>query len=385
MKTIDIHLCENNNSGSPSGRVSMIDFLVDDEIVLHLEAIDLEAGEPVYTSSVAGGATIQMYGNSIKTDARDLWAGNKLWNKYTASVGYALGFVNLLSDSKKFTVASGDTTLYKAFYSHIQIIASDFGIDEDVEPLLLNPNQTELDFVPAPVMKPVRISPLSKPLGTRFFPEPSYICDYCTETIPADKSYVVAKLDKDINGTPVNYEASKICPDCVKKTKIYCIEKDCWNEHARDMYCQRHFDEYFIFCVKCKSNVHITTNCRYKNCPQGNNHDCIAYLQKFEDRIENRYHISNEIKDNFVTIYDSHKMHADYRVCPIWLNDAKEETNSSGYDFNRAPDYWNIDIISIKEHFEAADKEWEAAGFPKQEPYESKPYEDPNIPKIIYE
>lgn len=386
MKTIDILLCENDEQGRPSGRLHRIDFMMDDEIILQLEAKDLEKGEPVHTSSVAGGATIQMYGFSIKTDARSSLAGNMLWNSYTAQVGYALGFLNLIKDKGNFTATEGNTQLYNAFNAaYLSIIADDFGIDEDVEPLLLNPAQTEISFNPPavpPIMRPV-ISP--RPPFPRISPLgeiPYYTCNYCHKEVSRETPSVLGKLDKDINGIPVNGIYNRVCADCQQKTTVYCIQQDCWKPHYKREYCEEHYNECFFFCKKCSSEVFIAaSNCLYNNCLQGHNEGILEYLKKYEDLIRNEYRIGEKIKDKFSEFYCFHVIGHSYSITPIWIDATGNHNNKC--DDQREPDYWQVVIIAKKNALEQADIAFAAAGYPKQTPISSEPYEDPTIPKII--
>lgn len=135
-QTINIILAENDDYGDPSGKVHRIDFEIDDEIALSIEPANFMDGEPIFTTDIGG---ITMYGCTCKTEAREYWTGNRMNNQYPTPAGYAIGFINMLSKSKKFIVSEGWSTLYYKFKKGEEITAADFDLDPSIQPQLLIP------------------------------------------------------------------------------------------------------------------------------------------------------------------------------------------------------------------------------------------------------
>lgn len=61
---------------------------------------------------------------------------------------YALGFINLLIQSKRFSASEGWTTLCEKFERGEEITAKDFEMDESIKANILNSRQAILELNP---------------------------------------------------------------------------------------------------------------------------------------------------------------------------------------------------------------------------------------------
>lgn len=138
---ITIALCENNHQGRACGLVTGIDFIYQDEVCLSFEAIDITKGEICITQP---GGGIYYKKNHYPTGYRKDWAGNMLWNEYTASLQVGLNLLNAVITDRCFRVTQGWANLFEKT-KYPPVTAADFGIPEDEAPELFNnPSQLNL-------------------------------------------------------------------------------------------------------------------------------------------------------------------------------------------------------------------------------------------------
>lgn len=141
---ITISICENSCHGRRSGKAHHI--TVDSysgEPCLNLDARDLFGGIKCFTDSLR---VLEIHDNRFKfTDYTD-WVGNMSWNSYYFPPDYALGLINTLLRSKQWDISEGWTDLIEKYERGELITGLDLELDEDYQPMALNPNQYDIPF-----------------------------------------------------------------------------------------------------------------------------------------------------------------------------------------------------------------------------------------------
>lgn len=142
MQSIFVNICENNDQGNRSGKVTHFWFAFEDgEMFLNLECKFFE-GVEITTEGIR--SKIIMYGHEINALSILEWAGNMMWNEYKLSASSALGFINLLMHKKDFTLAEAWSAIAKKWDEGIEITAADIELPEDIVAEIHNPHQLEL-------------------------------------------------------------------------------------------------------------------------------------------------------------------------------------------------------------------------------------------------
>lgn len=139
--TISVDVAENDEQGHPCGRATNITFSLGKELFISLET-HLE-GE----SFQANDRIIMIYQNRVKHMGMASWAGNMMWNQYDMPVDYGLGLLMLLQRSKQWQVHDGWTTIYDRWNSGELVTGADLDLDEDIQPLVVIPNQLGIPFM----------------------------------------------------------------------------------------------------------------------------------------------------------------------------------------------------------------------------------------------
>ncbi len=139
---IEIMLCENDNNGNVTGFVAAIDFYYLEESFARLETADLFKSEPCFTN----WRVIDMYNTRTKYHDRREMVGNVFWNSYRTPLSYSLGFINMLSASKKWHCTEGYSSIYEKFNSGQPISSLDLDIEEEIEPRIIDLNQMVLPY-----------------------------------------------------------------------------------------------------------------------------------------------------------------------------------------------------------------------------------------------
>lgn len=141
---ITISICENNNQGRRSGKAHHISIdSYSGESCLNLDAKDLFGGVRCFTDS---GRIVEIHDNRFKFTHFTDWVGNISWNAYHFPPDYALGLINLLLRSRQWDISEGWAELIQKYERGELITGLDLELDDDYQPLTLNPNQFEIPF-----------------------------------------------------------------------------------------------------------------------------------------------------------------------------------------------------------------------------------------------
>lgn len=137
---MNVMICENDNQGRKSGKVYQVGFYAPDgEQMLLVEPLNME-GEPI---NITVEWRIKICDRIFKCNPTQWWAGNMLWNEYEVPDNYALGLINTLRDSKKWTVNEAWTEIYEAWQKPNELAGELFELT-DIRPYWINEQQTEL-------------------------------------------------------------------------------------------------------------------------------------------------------------------------------------------------------------------------------------------------
>lgn len=148
LNHIAIHICENNGYGNRSGKAHHISIdSYSGETCLQLDAKELFEGVQCLTDS---RRIVEIHDNRFKFTAYTDWVGNIHWNSYQFSPDYALGLVNTLLRSKLWDISEGWLELIEKYERGELITGLDLELDEDYQPMALNPNQYEIPFFNEP-------------------------------------------------------------------------------------------------------------------------------------------------------------------------------------------------------------------------------------------
>lgn len=139
MTHIEISLAENNGMGTRSGLVNMIDFAVNGETFMRLETTDM-CGRKVWTND----RLIVMYDVRIKHNGFQEWSGNMYWNTYLVPDYYTLGFINMLRLTHDWQCIEAWTPIMRKWEQGEDLTGLDLELDEDVQGIVVNPDQLEL-------------------------------------------------------------------------------------------------------------------------------------------------------------------------------------------------------------------------------------------------
>lgn len=140
-----INICENDHTGDRSGLVWQLQFGLenDSEYFLELEPVHLE-GEEIYTDNkIIRLGKFKLPHSGVVQE----WAGNMMWNQYTAPLPAVLSFINNM-DRKIWTATSGFSKVLRRYEKQGTITPADLALvppqdGEDV-PVYHNPNQLSL-------------------------------------------------------------------------------------------------------------------------------------------------------------------------------------------------------------------------------------------------
>ena len=141
MNAIRLLLCQNDDNGNLSRTIWQASVDVFGDHCMTLEPVSFMDYAVV---DYQNDRILEVYGSVVKFSSMVQYAGNIKWNMYLMPEYYAIGFIQTLQRSKKWTCTDGWTELYKKFNSGFEITGKDFGLDEDVQPMIVNPNQLEL-------------------------------------------------------------------------------------------------------------------------------------------------------------------------------------------------------------------------------------------------
>lgn len=141
---ITISICENNCNGNRSGKAHHIQIdSYSGESCLQLDAKELFEGVKCLTDS---HRIVEIHDNRFKFTTYTEWVGNISWNAYHFSPDYALGLINTLLRSKQWDISEGWNELIEKYERGELITGLDLELDEDYQPMALNPNQYEIPF-----------------------------------------------------------------------------------------------------------------------------------------------------------------------------------------------------------------------------------------------
>lgn len=140
MGYIDVCICQNDEMGRLD-KAMMMDFSspVDGETFLRIETVDLQPRECLCNDRI-----IEMYGVRIKHSGCSEWVGNIHWNLYKVPDYYAIGFINMLMRSRDWSCIEAWTEIFEKWAKHEPITGRDLELDEDVEGIVVNPDQLKI-------------------------------------------------------------------------------------------------------------------------------------------------------------------------------------------------------------------------------------------------
>lgn len=141
MQCIQVAICENGSNGWPSEIACQFEFSVFGENFLRVETT-YPQGVKCFTTK----HLIIIDDVRIKHIGRKMWIGNRMWNLYQVPYVYALGLIEVLLMSRKWTFASGWSSIHEKWGAFESITGKDLDLDEDYQPLVANANQYEIKF-----------------------------------------------------------------------------------------------------------------------------------------------------------------------------------------------------------------------------------------------
>lgn len=136
MVNIDVNICQNDDMGRLA-KAMMMDFsFPDGETFLRIETVDLQPRECLCNDRI-----IEMHGVRIKHSGCTEWAGNIYWNLYKVPDYYAIGFINMLMRTREWSWTEGWNEVVKKWDAGDQIRGRDLELQEDIEGMVVNPDQ----------------------------------------------------------------------------------------------------------------------------------------------------------------------------------------------------------------------------------------------------
>ncbi len=139
---MQVLICENTSHGKKSGKAYEVVFLAPDgDLMLRLEPVDL-SGEPLRTTDQLDRLII-CYDRRFKHNGTQWWVGNIMWNGYDIPAHYALGLINTLHQSRKWTVSEAWVEIARAWMKPDELTGDLFELP-GVRPEWVNELQTEL-------------------------------------------------------------------------------------------------------------------------------------------------------------------------------------------------------------------------------------------------
>jgi hypothetical protein len=139
---ISVDIANNDDCGNITNTVYAISFEVLNEVVLRFESSSLEGVEMFINDRI-----IQYKGCRVKFSHFSMWAGSMAWNRYTMPIDYGLGFLNLVSRTKDFQIFEGWSDIIDKIERLELITGKDLDLQEDFQPIVLNPNQLEIPYL----------------------------------------------------------------------------------------------------------------------------------------------------------------------------------------------------------------------------------------------
>jgi hypothetical protein len=137
-------ICENTKTGTKCGRAREINFLAPDgDIMLQVESVDLN-GEPL-RSFDSPEQVIACYDRMFRHNGTQWWTGNMMWNTYEMPDDHALGLINTLHQSRKWSINESWVEIARAWMKTEELAGSLFELP-GVQPAWVNPNQSKLIF-----------------------------------------------------------------------------------------------------------------------------------------------------------------------------------------------------------------------------------------------
>lgn len=157
-KNILICICENDDHGNRSGKAVKVTVHVAGDLPISFEAKNmLEMDE---NENFIGGATcftdsgrvVEIHGNRFKFNTSQDWVGNMHWNGYHFPPDYGLGLINMLIRSNEWDIEQAWEDIINKIGRGELITGTDLELDEDYQPLALNPNQLNIPYFNQPTI-----------------------------------------------------------------------------------------------------------------------------------------------------------------------------------------------------------------------------------------
>jgi len=136
---IQVSLCQNDSNGDITNEVFMITVEAHGELIATFETIDMMPRKCKTNDRI-----IEFENGVVKHSGRSMWAGNMHWNQYSLPDYYALGLIQLLQLSKEWSCTEAWETVYDKFHLGEVITGFDLDLPEDIQPMVVNKNQTQL-------------------------------------------------------------------------------------------------------------------------------------------------------------------------------------------------------------------------------------------------
>jgi hypothetical protein len=111
---MQILICENTKTGTKCGRAREINFFAPDgDLILQIESVDLN-GEPL-RSFDSEEKIISCHDRKFRHNGTQWWVGNMMWNAYEMPDDHALGLINTLHQSRKWSINEGWVEVARAW------------------------------------------------------------------------------------------------------------------------------------------------------------------------------------------------------------------------------------------------------------------------------
>lgn len=136
---IRLMLCQNDDNGNLTNELTCVTIDVYGEHCATFEPVDLLPKKCICNSHV-----IEIQRMRVKYNSVIEWAGSMSYNLYNFQVEYALGFIQMLQQTKQWHCTEGWDKVFKKFNNNELITGKDFDLDQDYQPTILNPNQLTL-------------------------------------------------------------------------------------------------------------------------------------------------------------------------------------------------------------------------------------------------
>ena len=142
MQTMQFNIAHNDQQGRSTVRAFEIILSIGaDDMILHLENKELMRGENL---EFTGDFIYFPNGCRVRYISKSEWAGNIMWNEYTMTPAWGLGFLYLLQQSGLWNVVEGWSELFDKWPGMVEITARDLDLPENIKKQYFVPGQYSL-------------------------------------------------------------------------------------------------------------------------------------------------------------------------------------------------------------------------------------------------